>query len=980
MGSILSTLGGPRPAGIPAGAATQITTTELPSEFKPFITDIFEKARTQQEGLEYTPYPGARLAPFGPLQEESFEGLTGLARQGVAGAPDTSSAFYAQEALEAARKAGRPIETADIERLTNPYQQQVIDIAKREAERAYERNVAPQIAQQAVAAGSYGGSGAAMLEAEGLRNLQQQLSDIQMKGSAQGYQEAQQAYEQEANRARGLQGFMQQQMQTVPTQALKELGTLQSVGEARQLLDQKALNLGYEDFLSEREFPTRSLQEYQASVRGFPYTPAAYQYTQQTSPTPSLGATLLGAATTGLGIYGQLGGFTPGGGSQQGKASGGQIRGGLSGVVEAHQDIHTPIVRTPTFPIGSPSSSYLESLTGEERLRLPTNIKNIFQEPWVIDLKKFNIVEYNKLINHIKKEFVYDNSGKLFDLEEKDSRDQNPFPKTFIPTQGTETDYLLRSSGYHIPHQEISKGKERHQLVQDTAAMEDINPERLTRAQWQKKKTIANAIEQRERARKVISTAATEAGTGEPRPIVTPGKGWGSLPLLLQRLREQTGLELLTEDEARAREIAQWKEYARPRERQAAITREALDRSGTQADVLLQLTKDELGYARARMEEQQRDIERRKEDLQKTSTRDRGIFKTAQDEIKARGEKAIDIKREAGEAAQKLYAKEKEKLRYRTGTTIGSALLKSAKISEKTAAIPGWQGVLAGMTEIGQNWAEEAEGPLGELDDKERNLRRESFNDLWSNKEELNQLYIDIENNNLAGLERLTNFETKLREAEVNLNIALNDTLASLGEGREAEARANVNWSESKAGVEKGYLALEKMVEEALIARNNAVDEAAATAANHILEALKLVNKDNTAASMKHLNVLQSTLKNMAKAAGINWDDVEWDMDTEEKGLLLTAYEEAITAYIKGVNPAFIIPKFKNTVASIQGITKGSVPSSKNLQDGIALLKSTIKKKPQLKDRYMGQFLVAFKKRFEDFDMSIEEVERLLDD
>jgi len=336
---ITSILGGPKPAGIPVGSATQITTTELPSEFKPFITDIFEKAKAQQEGLKYTPYPGPRLAPYGPLQEEAFTGLTELARQGVAGTPDTSSAFYAQEALEAARRAGRPIETADIERLTNPYQQQVIDIAKREAERSYERNVAPQIEQQAVAAGSYGGSRAPILEAEGLRNLQQQLSDIQIKGSAQGYQEAQKAYEQEATRARGLQGFMQQQQIAIPSQAVKELGVLQSVGEAQQLLDQKALNLGYEDFLSEREFPTRALQEYQATVRGFPYTPAAYQYTQQTVPTPSLGQTLLTAGAQGLGMYGALGGFGYGGvGNVQKTASGGQIRGGLSGLVESHQN------------------------------------------------------------------------------------------------------------------------------------------------------------------------------------------------------------------------------------------------------------------------------------------------------------------------------------------------------------------------------------------------------------------------------------------------------------------------------------------------------------------------------------------------------------------------------------------------------------------------------------------------------------------
>ena len=914
MGSILSTLSGPRPAGIPAGAATQITTTELPSEFKPFITDIFEKARTQQEGLEYTPYPGARLAPFGPLQEEAFTGLTGLARQGVAGAPDTSSAFYAQEALEAARRAGRPIEAADIERLTNPYQQQVIDIAKREAERAYERNVAPQIEQQAVAAGSFGGSRAGMLEAEGLRNLQQQLSDIQMKGSAQGYQEAQQAYEQEANRARGLQGFMQQQQQTVPTQALKELGVLQSVGEAQQLLDQKALNLGYEDFLEEREFPTRSLQEYQASVRGFPYTPAAYQYTQQTSPTPSLGATLLGAATTGLGIYGQLGGFTPGGGVQQGRASGGQIRGGLSGVVETHQNntfgdrYRAGMGLGPGQKFGGERHGgrrfggrrfgdrrFGGHKFGEQEID-PRSLINMLNDPELTEDEQQLIQEMLKDAGIRSTEDLWGNDAKMVQIPLVPGATIAANPNIEMVTiPAVSPTYRLRPppSIPSITSPQIDQLNQRIKSLEQQGVLDAASI---------LKKQRDELIDQIRNAAVPVLDAppapalVPEAGTGALVPTmeaVTPGSG---LPQLLRRLRKQTGLKLPTEDEARARKIAQWKGYAIPRKRQAAITREALNRRSTHADELLRLAQDELGYARARMEEQKRNIERKREDLQKTSIRDREIFKTAQDEIEARGKQAIDIKREAGEAAQKLYAEEEEKLKDQRGRAIGSALLKSAKISEKTAAIPGWQGVLAGMIEIGQNWAEEAEGPLGELDDKERNLRRESFNDLWSNKEELNQLYIDIENNNLAGLERLTNFETKLRESEVNLNIAFNDTLDSLGEGKVAEARAKVNWLEAKAEVEQGHLALVKIEEDALIARDNAADKAAEDAADRILDAIKSINKGSDLSRKDLLVEFDKGLGNLRDTIIgpiSDWGLEGSDLTEEDRSAIAQAYEDA---------------------------------------------------------------------------------------
>ena len=334
---ILSVLGSPRPTGTPVGSATQITTSQLPSEFKPFITDIFEKAKAQQEGLKYIPFTGPRIRGFGPLQEEAFTGLTDLARKGISTLPEATSAGFLTGAEEAAARAGRAITVEDIQRLSSPFQQEVIDIAKRKAQEDFDIQVAPKIAAESAAARSFGGSRAGIIQEQALQSLQEQLSDIQTKGSAQAFAQAQQAFQDERAAAAGLSGFLERQMTAVPNQALKELASLQSVGESKQLLDQQALNLAYQDFLEEREFPTRSLQEYQASVRGFPYTPAAYQYSSSTTPTPSLGQTLLSAAAQGAGLYGSLGGFGFGTPTQK-AASGGQIRGGLSGVIEAHQN------------------------------------------------------------------------------------------------------------------------------------------------------------------------------------------------------------------------------------------------------------------------------------------------------------------------------------------------------------------------------------------------------------------------------------------------------------------------------------------------------------------------------------------------------------------------------------------------------------------------------------------------------------------
>ena len=73
----------------------------------------------------------------------------------------------------------------------NPYQQNVTDIAKREAIRASEM-IGDKTADAATRVGGLGGYREGIIQAERERNLAQQLSDIQTKGSLGAFQSAQQ--------------------------------------------------------------------------------------------------------------------------------------------------------------------------------------------------------------------------------------------------------------------------------------------------------------------------------------------------------------------------------------------------------------------------------------------------------------------------------------------------------------------------------------------------------------------------------------------------------------------------------------------------------------------------------------------------------------------------------------------------------------------------------------------------------------------
>ena len=398
MGVLANVFGGS--TGQFGGGPTAVTAQGLTSEgfdlTKPFIQDVLEAGRAQffedttdpetgdtiQQLAPFEQFTGPRLADFSGEQEEAFSGLQALARSGINTTPDLSSSVpYFQQAKDQAGLGSLAFTEADATRLMNPFLRGVTDTAKREAIRQYEGTIQPKLDASAVQAGSFGGSRAAILEAEGQRNLQQQLSDIEERGLATAFEQAQKGFESERGRQLQSSALFSALGEAAPAQAARELALLSSTGEAKQAQEQAALNLAEKDFIEQREFPLRQLQEYQSLVRGFPFTPSTYQVTSRSEPQPSFGQQLLGTLGTGVGLFGSLGGFkNKAGGQVVPRQSGGQVRGGLAGL-ERHQN-NVP-VRPADNPIfrKAPGTALSKTILGttpnptQANIALPTALR-----------------------------------------------------------------------------------------------------------------------------------------------------------------------------------------------------------------------------------------------------------------------------------------------------------------------------------------------------------------------------------------------------------------------------------------------------------------------------------------------------------------------------------------------------------------------------------------------------------------------------
>jgi len=315
--------GGGGGGGGPPPASQTVTQTSIPEYARPYVETMLGKseALTDINQNPYQAYGGQRIAGFNPMQERVFQNV---ANQQVAGQVGAGTAMAGAAGLgslgagaDYRNMATNPYAT---QAYMSPYMQNVVDVQKNEAVRdAQMRNIGANLG--AARQGTYGGARQVLAEQERNRNLQQQMANIQATGTQNAFQAAQQA--QQFGTTAGLQGYGQalQGASTLGQLGQTQFGQQQAINAAQQQVGavqqaqaQQGLDLAYQDFLKQRNYPYQQLAFMSDMTRGIPLSQAAQQV--YTAP-PSTASQLGGLGMSALGIYGMSGGF---------KAKGGQIK------------------------------------------------------------------------------------------------------------------------------------------------------------------------------------------------------------------------------------------------------------------------------------------------------------------------------------------------------------------------------------------------------------------------------------------------------------------------------------------------------------------------------------------------------------------------------------------------------------------------------------------------------------------------------
>jgi hypothetical protein len=356
--------GGTAPPSVTTYGTTQ---TNIPQFMTDYTLGLLNKANAVL-AEPYQTYAGTRLQGFTPEQVRAQK----LTRQSVGQfMPDVtegkditrSSLGYnalntAQPYLTEARginalgisqpyaqKAAGTFTGEAVNQYMNPYIGSVVDRLGDLAARNLREKFMPQINADFIRSGTYGSAGQQAAVGQALRDVQESALAAQNEALYKGYNTAADIFasdlgrqlqlaQQQGNLALGQQqnlGALGQIAGNMASQTardklaagmqmanlgelsqrmnMKDLAALEAVGAAKQAQKQKSLDLAYQDFAAQRDYPFLQLQRMNELIRGLPMSKS----TSASESAPLSGAGYGPSMMSILTALGKMGGFAEGG-------------------------------------------------------------------------------------------------------------------------------------------------------------------------------------------------------------------------------------------------------------------------------------------------------------------------------------------------------------------------------------------------------------------------------------------------------------------------------------------------------------------------------------------------------------------------------------------------------------------------------------------------------------------------------------------
>lgn len=294
------------------------STTEMPRWLSDYTQGLITKANAVA-AEPYQSYEGPRLAGRNADQQRAVDitrGSSGLYTPWITGAQQNVQGALGM-AMPYIQGAGQTYTGENVNKYMNPYIENVIDRAGTLAQRQMTEKLMPSVQAAFGAAGSGPRSNVMRRTVDqGVRDLTEGINQQGLAALAAGYESGANIFGADASRQGALAGTvgnlainsgqvggaLAEQAQQL---ALRDAAAQEAVGATQQADQQKSLDLAYQDFQNQRDYPKTQVDWLSSIIRGLP----SNQITTESKNAPSSVyqpsmISQLGSLATGVaGIY-----------------------------------------------------------------------------------------------------------------------------------------------------------------------------------------------------------------------------------------------------------------------------------------------------------------------------------------------------------------------------------------------------------------------------------------------------------------------------------------------------------------------------------------------------------------------------------------------------------------------------------------------------------------------------------------------------
>jgi hypothetical protein len=245
----------------------------------------------------YQEYGGPRISGWAPEQLEAFE----------SGRENIGAWQPGIETAGGLTQAGAASFPGQVGEYMDPYIGNVLDRQAELSQRQLTEQFIPELQSAFVGSGSFGGDRMMDLGIRGTRDIAEGLQGQQLGALSQAYGQAGQLFQQD--RARELAGGQQMGALAEAEQAMlgRDVAGLEAIGAQQRGMGQQSLDLAYQDFQQQRDYPRSQVDWMSNIVRGLPSS--TQTTTSQTGPADIYGPSPLSQIAS---LYSTYRGLQPG--------------------------------------------------------------------------------------------------------------------------------------------------------------------------------------------------------------------------------------------------------------------------------------------------------------------------------------------------------------------------------------------------------------------------------------------------------------------------------------------------------------------------------------------------------------------------------------------------------------------------------------------------------------------------------------------